>query len=177
MKAFTRSLQPRLTIAFTVCCRFLFYRFLGILSSRHSQATPQKTIPQMSVAHLKQLLQEDRHRFLLIDVRFPQEYEAGHISGAMLVPLTEIQQGTGIERIWQTLTDRWQAGFITDPRLIVVCTAGVRSAKAVRLLEEAGLPGVNLLGGMQSWQASTQKQKFPSLLSRQTQNFASPLNS
>ncbi|GGJ76789.1 hypothetical protein GCM10008939_21170 [Deinococcus aquiradiocola] len=73
---------------------------------------------------------------LVIDVREPAEYAAGHLPGAVNLPLASL-----------TLTTE-----ISASPLIVVCASGGRSARAAGLLTRAGHPEVaNLLGGTLGW--------------------------
>jgi molybdopterin-guanine dinucleotide biosynthesis protein A/rhodanese-related sulfurtransferase len=74
---------------------------------------------------------------LVLDVRQPEEYAAGHVPGAVLVPLGE-------------LADR--AGELPrDRTLNVICRSGNRSATAAEALHQAGYDAVNVAGGMLAW--------------------------
>ena len=76
----------------------------------------------------------------LIDVREPHEWEAGHIAGAVLVPL-----GT-LDSALTTLAP--------SREIVVMCRTGGRSANAARRLRAAGFPHVsNLVGGIVRWHA------------------------
>ncbi|HEY9821947.1 MAG TPA: rhodanese-like domain-containing protein [Candidatus Sericytochromatia bacterium] len=111
----------------------------------------QLRVPQMSVQQLKQLLDQKASNILLIDVRYKSEYDMAHLPGAVLVPMPEIKSGQGIAKIKKLLEDKRQANPGTEPHLIVICKAGVRSAKMLLLLQEAGITGSNLTGGMDAW--------------------------
>jgi len=77
--------------------------------------------------------------FVFIDVRTPEEYAAGHIPGARLIPLQELP-----ERI---------AEVPTDKRVYVYCHSGRRSAKASALLAGKRLTNIeNVVGGITAWQ-------------------------
>lgn len=76
----------------------------------------------------------------LLDVRNPDEWDAGHAPAAVLVPLG-------------ALATR-QAEVPTDRRIVVVCRSGARSARATAALVAAGYQAVNLAGGMQAWAAA-----------------------
>lgn len=74
---------------------------------------------------------------VVLDVREPDEWSAGHITGAVHIPMGAIP-----ERL-EELPDA--------ARLVVVCRGGGRSARVVAYLREAGLDAVNLDGGMTAW--------------------------
>lgn len=81
----------------------------------------------------------DNVEFQLLDVREPHEYEIARIEGAKLVPLGQI-----VNRFCE----------IKGPATTVVqCKGGVRSAKAIQYLKDAGFKGrlVNLKGGITAW--------------------------
>jgi molybdopterin/thiamine biosynthesis adenylyltransferase/rhodanese-related sulfurtransferase len=94
-------------------------------------------VPEISVHELKRKL-DAQEPVELIDVREPFEYEIARIDGAKLIPLGELAQRLAeIRRNGQT---------------VVHCHTGMRSAKAVELLREAGLQNVfNLAGGIDAW--------------------------
>ena len=96
----------------------------------------------MTVQELKQLLDSDADDIVLIDVRNPNEYEIAQIPGSVLVPLTDIEQGSGVEKIKQ---------LTNGHRLIAHCKMGGRSAKALGILKEAGIEGTNVKGGITAW--------------------------
>jgi rhodanese-related sulfurtransferase len=76
---------------------------------------------------------------VVVDVRQPEEYAAGHIPGAELIPLNELPDR--LDEIPQ------------DERVVLVCRSGNRSNQAQRLLNDAGFDNVhNMLGGMNAWQ-------------------------
>jgi len=74
----------------------------------------------------------------IIDVREPEEYAAGHIAGARLIPLGELPIRTG--------------EIDPDKPAVLVCRSGNRSAKATEFLIRSGFQNVkNLTGGMIAW--------------------------
>ncbi len=75
----------------------------------------------------------------ILDVREPEEWEGGHIAGAIHIPLGE-------------LPDR--AGELPSGPLVVTCRAGGRSAKATAFLRDHGRDATNLDGGMTAWAAA-----------------------
>jgi rhodanese-related sulfurtransferase len=99
-------------------------------------------LPQITAAMLKQKMDRRDQDYLLVDVRSPEEYQAAKIPGALSIPETEIQAGQGIERVKRLLHGR---------QLFVYCTSGYRSAKALMRLQEAGVSGIQLQGGLEEW--------------------------
>jgi len=75
---------------------------------------------------------------LLVDVRTPEEYSAGHIDGAVNIPVAEL--GSRLSELGD------QQGPI-----VLYCRSGARSAKAKTLLESKGFTSVVNLGAMSSW--------------------------
>lgn len=76
----------------------------------------------------------------LIDVRSPQEYEEGHLKGAISIPEYELKS-----RYKNELKDK-------DANIIIYCSSGSRSKKAKKLLEKMGYNNVyNLYNGIQNW--------------------------
>jgi len=115
-----------------------YEQFCGI-----PQMQEQETdVPEMTVQELKQLMEQKANDYVLIDVRNPNEYEIAKIPGATLIPLSEIEDGSGVEKVKQ---------LTNGHRLIAHCKMGGRSAKALRILKDAGIEGTNLKGGIRAW--------------------------
>lgn len=89
----------------------------------------------------------DSHReedYLMIDVRQPEEYEAGHIPGAQLIPL-----GTLETKIFDLPSSR---------DLVFYCRSGARSMAAASLAAECEITDkrvCNLTGGILAWEGQT----------------------
>ena len=78
--------------------------------------------------------------YTVLDVRQPGEYEAGHIPGAKLIPLPDLN-----DRIGEIDTDR---------PMIVYCAVGGRSRVAAQMLAGKGFGDVfNLSGGFKAWKS------------------------
>ena len=74
---------------------------------------------------------------VLIDVREPDEWQAGHAPQAIHIPLGEL--GAQISRM------------STDHPLVIICRSGRRSDLATAALRTAGYDAYNFSGGMQAW--------------------------
>jgi rhodanese-related sulfurtransferase len=96
----------------------------------------------MTVQELKQLIDSNAQDFVLLDVRNPHEYEIAKIPGSVLIPLPEIENGSGVAKVKEILNGH---------RLIAHCKLGGRSAKALAILKEAGIEGTNVKGGINAW--------------------------
>lgn len=111
----------------------------------------QLQVNQMSVQQLKQLLDQKTSNLLLIDVRYQSEYDMAHLPGAVLVPLPELKSGKGIAKIQKLLDEKRQENPGSEPQMVIMCKAGVRSAKALVFLKQAGITGFNVTGGIHAW--------------------------
>lgn len=74
----------------------------------------------------------------ILDVRQPDEFRAGHIAGAKLIPLNELRSRIG--------------ELPEEAEILCVCRSGARSGSAVSQLTNAGFNAFNLRGGMMGWQ-------------------------
>jgi rhodanese-related sulfurtransferase len=77
---------------------------------------------------------------LLLDVRQPEEWAAGHAPGAMFVPLSEVA----------ARVDDLPRGR----RIVAICRSGARSGRVTEFLAGHGFDVVNLAGGMKAWAQS-----------------------
>ena len=95
-------------------------------------------VRRLSPADLNQLLLQPGSAPLLIDVREDYEFEAGHLAGAIHVPLSELPQ-----HLTQLAPD-------SDP--VFICRSGMRSLSACALALRANVRSpANLEGGMTRW--------------------------
>lgn len=95
--------------------------------------------PWVNPARATELI--NREDALVLDVREPGEYGAGHILGAKNVPVARLDDGAA------ELAKR------KDRPLIVYCDGSDRSAKAAAALKRLGFTRVvNLSGGLAAWQ-------------------------
>ena len=110
-----------------------YQEFCGI---RGEEAPAEVTTSEMEVEELKQRLDRGDDLFIL-DVREPHEYQICNIGGH-LIPLGDLPK-----RVNELDTSR---------EIVAHCRSGVRSAKAVNFLRQAGFKKVhNLAGGILAW--------------------------
>jgi len=100
-------------------------------------------IKRLTPEGMKALLDKDKNgEFFLLDVRQPEEYEAAHLPGAMLIPLGELEAR-------QEELDR-------SKKIITYCRSGHRSTAAAIALCGLGFEGVHHLdGGILNWPYET----------------------
>ncbi len=114
----------------------------GVSPGTDGSATPQaaeQLAPVIAPVALKAMLASSAP-FVLVDVREPDEFAAGHIDGARLMPL-----GT-VEKAYRDLPK--------TVKVVVYCRSGKRSAKAVSFLVAHGYTNaVSLDGGFLAWTA------------------------
>jgi adenylyltransferase/sulfurtransferase len=89
-------------------------------------------------------------RFILVDVREPDEYEEGAIPGSVLLPLGEVlRDPAGARAALRTATDGANAG--ADAPLVVHCRTDRRAERAALVLARVGEPVTVLRGGYLAW--------------------------
>jgi rhodanese-related sulfurtransferase len=85
---------------------------------------------------------ERRGEVQILDVREPYEWDAGHIEGAIHIPLNEVLAG------------REQGRLDRGRPVVVVCKTGNRSELATLMLQARGYDAHNLEGGTERWVAA-----------------------
>ena len=84
-------------------------------------------------------IMDSEEGYIILDVRTQEEYDEGHIPGAILIPNTEIKV-----RAVEELTDK-------DQLILVYCRSGRRSKLAAEILVELGYPNIKEFGGIIDW--------------------------
>ncbi|MNE77369.1 putative adenylyltransferase/sulfurtransferase MoeZ [compost metagenome] len=93
--------------------------------------------PEITAEELEQQLKQGKS-INLVDVREPDEWQAGHIKEARSIPLSELQE---------RMSELSQG----DKELVLICRSGGRSGKACDFLQSQGYKVVNVAGGMLAW--------------------------
>jgi adenylyltransferase/sulfurtransferase len=113
-----------------------YQQFCGIPQAAAAEAA-EAPIPTMTVRELKQKL-DNGDKFVLIDVREQFEWDICHLDPAKLIPLGQLPSR--------------MSELDTADEIVIHCKSGGRSAKAVRLLQEAGFSKLhNVEGGITAW--------------------------
>ena len=91
-------------------------------------------VPTVTVEVVPDPIPDDLH---ILDVREQTEWDHGHIDGSQHIPMSEL--GQRVDEV------------PGDQRVLVVCTMGGRSARAVAWLSQQGHNAFNLDGGLIEW--------------------------
>ncbi|MFW5709124.1 MAG: rhodanese-like domain-containing protein [Chloroflexota bacterium] len=150
------------TLPITGMGLFIIVASLAILGSRSDQgavATPVPTavtavaavnnqpdvaaLPQPGLIvprdYQTQFVEANTEHFLL-DVRTAEEFNQGHIPGAINISLQDIQAGIGLDQI------------PTDRPIVLYCRSGNRSNTAFRILQSVGFENMyDIAGGTNAW--------------------------
>ena len=115
---------------------------LGCGEGNENEAMPVEeplVVQEISVEEAMQAWQQKTAVF--IDVRTPEEYKAGHVPGAILIPLAELEQRLGeIPR---------------EPLVLLICRSGNRSGQANLILQQHGYCNTrSVSGGMNAWRGA-----------------------
>ena len=100
------------------------------------------TYEQITPAEAKALM-DSGEGYVILDVRTPEEFAAGHIAGAILIPDYEIR-----EKAEKILTDK-------DQLILVYCRSGRRSKNAANELATLGYTNIKEFGGINDWEYGT----------------------
>ncbi|MBW4525173.1 MAG: molybdopterin-synthase adenylyltransferase MoeB [Phormidium tanganyikae FI6-MK23] len=121
-----------------------YEEFCGIPQAKAAEEQEKANMQEITVQELKQLIDSGAigKDYVLLDVRNPNEYDIAQIPGAVLIPLPDIENGSGVEQVKDLLNGH---------KLIAHCKMGGRSAKAIGILKSAGIDGINLKGGITAW--------------------------
>jgi rhodanese-related sulfurtransferase len=93
-------------------------------------SAPEITIDELAAARAGGLIP-------VVDVRQPEEYEAGHVPGAKLIPLADVMARIG--------------EIPTDGPVYVICQSGSRSQRAADYCRTVGIDAYNVAGGTKAW--------------------------
>ena len=104
--------------------------------------------PELLVTHIRLTPAELAERLaatkppLVLDVRTTGEWDDGHLSDALLVPLSRLPKS--IDRLPR------------DQDIVCICKSGYRSSIAASILERAGFEAIlDLAGGMDAWEGKS----------------------
>jgi hydroxyacylglutathione hydrolase len=119
----------------------------GGLLAWHEAGLPLEKAEQISVEELRQRTDE-RSVDIILDVRRPPEWAAGHIDQAVHMPLNHLAESA--------------LSLNRESKIAVLCAGGYRSSIGVSILQQLGFRDVsNVVGGMTAWN-NVEAKKTPS---------------
>ena len=111
---------------------------LAVLTGCGGSSMQQNSYQQISQQTAKQMMDEEQ--VLILDVREQEEYDSGHIPGAVLLPVGGIDGESAAAVIPQK-----------DTTVLVYCRSGNRSKQASAALAELGYTAIYEFGGITTW--------------------------
>lgn len=116
----------------------LIFSVLLLLSGCSGKESANHSYEQISQQEAKTMM--DTQDVIILDVREQEEYDSGHIPGAVLLPVGTISEETAAAVIPEK-----------DSVVLVYCRSGNRSKTASAALAELGYTGVYEFGGINTW--------------------------
>lgn len=113
--------------------------FAGLLLATTSLAANTNTVQHVNPAEANGLIASNK--VVVLDVRTPKEFAAGHIAGATNINFLAADFAKAV------------TGLETNRAYLVYCAVGGRSTQALPALEKLSLPSLyHLDGGIKAWQ-------------------------
>ena len=99
----------------------------------------EKAMYEQITAEEAKRIMDSEEKHIILDVREQNEYDEGHIKGAILIPYTEIEN-----KAEEMLPDK-------DAQILVYCRSGRRSKIASESLAKLGYTNIKEFGGIIDW--------------------------
>ena len=123
----------------------LFFLAMMMLTACEQDTEKDKGAVYVNItAEEAKVLMDSEEGYIILDVREQDEYDAGHIPGAILIPYTRIE-----EKADDMLPDK-------DQLILVYCRSGRRSKIAAEALAELGYTNIKEFGGIIDWPYETE---------------------
>ena len=118
---------------------FLLLAVLILTACGQDQENNREAVFVNITAEEAKQIMDSQDGYIILDVRSQEEYDQGHIPGAILIPDTEINA-----RAEEVLPDK-------DQLILVYCRSGRRSKLAAADLAELGYINIKEFGGIIDW--------------------------
>ena len=118
---------------------FLILAVMLLTGCGQTKEAKQEAVYMNITAQEAKAVMDSREDYVILDVREQEEYDEGHIPGAILIPHGQIT-----EKAEQLLQDK-------DQLLLVYCRSGRRSKIAAESLVELGYTNIMEFGGIIDW--------------------------
>lgn len=118
---------------------FLFLAVMMLTACGQDTENDQGAVYVNITAEEAKQIMDTEEGYIILDVREQDEYDAGHIPGAILIPYTQIE-----EKANEMLPDKEQL-------ILVYCRSGRRSKIAAEALVKLGYTNIKEFGGIMDW--------------------------
>jgi len=122
----------------------LFLAAILLVLTGCSGSKGENTYQQISQEEAKSRM--DTRNVVVLDVREQEEYDTGHIPGAVLLPVGTISADTAAAVIPEN-----------DTEVLVYCRSGNRSKTAAQALADLGYTNIYEFGGINTWPYEVEK--------------------
>ena len=124
---------------------FLLLAVMMLTACGQDKENNQGAVYMNITAEEAKQIMDNEEGYIILDVREQDEYDAGHIPGAIVISHEEIA-----EKAEEVLTDK-------DQLILVYCRSGRRSKLAAEALVELGYTNIKEFGGIIDWPYEVEK--------------------
>ena len=118
---------------------FLLLAVMLLTACGQDKENDQGAVYMNITAEEAKQIMDSEESYIILDVRTQEEYDQGHIPGAIVISHEEIA-----EKAKEVLTDK-------DQLILVYCRSGRRSKIAAEVLVELGYTNIKEFGGIIDW--------------------------
>ena len=118
---------------------FLLIAVILLTACGHTEENDREAVYMNITAEEAKQIMDSEEGYIILDVRTQEEYDEGHIPGAIVISHEEIA-----EKAEEVLTDK-------DQLILVYCRSGRRSKLAAEALVELGYTNIKEFGGIIDW--------------------------
>ena len=122
----------------------LLFAMLLAACGQNKENTQEAVYVNITAQQAKEIM-DSQDGYVILDTRTQEEYDEGHIPGAILIPHDKIT-----EKAEDTLTDKNQL-------ILVYCRSGRRSKLAAEALVKLGYTNIKEFGGIIDWPYEVEK--------------------
>ena len=148
---FTHGFMSFAAVCMIICCLLIMGSFTLVAVNAENMFSDLEAENQFTAYIDESLTQEeakemmDTQEVIILDVREQDEYDSGHIPGAVLLPVGTIDEDTAAEVIPEK-----------DSTVLVYCRSGNRSKTASSKLADLGYTNIYEFGGINTWPYETE---------------------
>ncbi len=124
----------KINLSLSLICVLLLFTMVGCSGSKE---TEDAILEKIDAEQAKDMM--DQEDVVILDVRTKEEFESGHIEGALLLPDYEIS-----DKAETVLEDK-------TATILIYCRSGRRSAGAAQALHNLGYKNIYDFGGINDW--------------------------